>query len=81
MQAILNFCGIAYIHFIDRLSLGLIALSAFYTQAVESHHRMMDHLSQLTRIQSNVGASLVSSLKKDVAKSDLISNLQLIVSS
>lgn len=55
------------------------ALSAFYTQAIESHHKMMDHLSQLTRIQSNVGASLVSSLKNDVAKSDLISNLQLIV--
>jgi len=55
------------------------AQSAFYTRALESHHKMMDHLSKLTRIQSNVGATLVNSLKKDVAKSDLISNLQLIV--
>jgi len=55
------------------------AQSAFYTQALESHHKMMDHLSKLTRIQSNVGATLVNSLKNDVAKSDLISNLQLIV--
>ncbi|WP_181276784.1 MCP four helix bundle domain-containing protein [Arcticibacter pallidicorallinus] len=55
------------------------AKSAFYNRAVASHHKMMDHLSKLTRIQSNVGATLVSSLKNDVAKSDLISNLQLIV--
>jgi len=55
------------------------AQSEFYTRALESHHKMMDHLSKLTRIQSNVGATLVNSLKNDVAKSDLISNLQLIV--
>lgn len=55
------------------------ALSEFYTRAIVSHHKMMNHLSQLTQIQSNVGASLVKSLKNDVAKSDLISNLQLIV--
>lgn len=55
------------------------AESAFYGSAIETHHQMMDHLSQLTRVQSNVGTTLVNNLKADVAKSDLISNLQLIV--
>ncbi|MGV3704088.1 MAG: MCP four helix bundle domain-containing protein [Arcticibacter sp.] len=52
---------------------------AFSQQALASHRKMMDHLSRLTRIQSNVGTSLVNELKNDVAKSDLISNLQLCV--
>lgn len=55
------------------------AKAAFYRQALNNHRKMMNHLSKLTRVQSNVGTTLVNELKTDVAKSDLILNLQLCV--
>lgn len=43
------------------------------------HDQAIGQLSQLTKIQSTVGTALLNKVKKDTAKSDLISNLQLIV--
>lgn len=48
-------------------------------RAFPMHDQAIRQLSQLTKIQSTVGTALLNKVKNDTAKSDLISNLQLIV--
>ena len=51
----------------------------FENNAKPALARTLNHLSALTKIQSNVGTTLLNQSKNDIAISDLLSNLQLIV--
>jgi len=51
----------------------------FERNAKPTLEKSIHHLSELTKIQSNIGTTLLNESKDDIAISDLLSNLQLIV--
>lgn len=55
------------------------AKDLFEKKAKPTLTKTLGHLSELTKIQSSVGTTLLNESKDDVATSDLLSNLQLIV--